>query len=228
MPRDPKSQIVLGAIALLTGLGWCVLLLVAPGHQMFLCGPDGIVPLIPAWSLARAMSVLAMWTVMSWVMMLPSAASEIVGVSATAQRTGIFAASLWFSTGYLAIMAIAGAGGAVAEWVLESLGTDNAPNGGSPLLALVLMAIAGVFALFPFGRHVSSGDSKPSALFLGFRHGVSCLPSCVAMISIQLLGGAANMTWTMALTGLMIAGPIIRQRNRLVAPIAGFVVAKFR
>jgi predicted metal-binding membrane protein len=225
---DLKIRSVVGAIVLLTALGWYALLTSAPMALMYVCGAGGTGSLVPAWDLARAGALVAMWGAMSCVMMLPCATAHIVDVSWTLrERNGVFKAALSFSAGYLGVSMIAGVGGALAQWGLESAGamtdgsiiTDRVLRGG--LVAVAALLVASAILPRPaqvHGRCIALDDAAP--LVLGLRHGWSRFGSCVAMICVQLAGGAMNVAWMAVLAAWMLAGSFLA-RGRLPSALAG-------
>jgi predicted metal-binding membrane protein len=227
MLHDLRFQTVVGAVVLLTGLAWCVLLAAAPLGGMLICGPGGVVPLILAWDGWRAVTLLAMWSLMGCAMMLPCATAEILGAStAQGDRNGIFLAVISFTVGYLGIVALAGSAGALVEWTLESAGAMQAGSKiADPSLRGGLLIVAGLAALSTLRRgpteDTAAACAAPSTLLQGIRHGRSRLGSCVAMICLQFVGGAMDIAWMAVLAAWMLASAILPRTKQLSA-LAGF------
>lgn len=228
---DLKIRSVAGAIVLLTALGWYALLTSAPMALMSVCGAGGIGSLIPAWDVGRAGALVATWGAMSCVMLLPCATAHILDVSwRLRQRNGVFKTALGFSVGYLGVLMAAGAGGALVVWALESAGAmadgsviaDGFMRGG-------LVAVAALLAASALWRRSTQVQARctvvddAAPLVLGLRHGWSRLGSCVAMLCVQLAGGAMDTAWMAVLAAWMLAGSFLA-RGKLPSALAGMAL----
>ena len=172
-----RRRLALLGIIALAMLCWLALAL-WPAGRLFVCGAAGIAEIIPAWSADRAVSLLAMWTMMSAAMLLPCAAVDIVRTGVTLDR--VIEAS--FVRAFALAIAIA-----PARWTLESLGAmSNGPLPGGVAAQLLLVVIAAGAAAI----HLVSG-----ARWAGL----------VVMLALQVAGGAMNLGWMAVISAGMLA-----------------------
>jgi hypothetical protein len=162
-----------------TGLAWVALIVAAPAGLSWICGPSGLVLSAPAWDATRLLWLGTMWGVMSVAMMLPCVA---VGGP---------------SNGSIRPIASAALGGALAHWVLESLGllTPTAAVVGVPLL-IALLTGAGLCEIAKWRWPRSAALT-------------------IQMICLSLAGGAMDPSWMAVVTLWMVADTMLQQSRRL-------------
>lgn len=234
MLRDAQMQTILLGVALASAACWWLLVSIMPIAGDVICAGGGIGSTIPAWSVDRAVSLLAMWVAMTPAMMLPGATLAIVqaswdhrGDARTYARAGAFTA------GYLLFLLIGGLGAALAQWSLES--ANLLTRGAAffiPVSSGFLLMAAGLYQLLPFKLApklpcVSAGRCIGPRMSLvdGVRHGRACSGCCVGMICLQFAGGVMNVGWMAFLTAWMLAAAILpwKKHVSVMAGVALFV-----
>ncbi|MFE9482961.1 DUF2182 domain-containing protein [Streptomyces spororaveus] len=166
---------------------------------------------------------LAMWTLMSVAMMLPSAVPELDHVGTNSLRRRRQRAMATFAAAYLAVWIGYGA-------LLLHLAPLWSPLPGKAVLASAL-ALAAVWQLTVHKRRALRDCHRSSPLPLsgwpavagatryGLRHGGACLRSCWAlMLVMAVAGGAAGgigmLGWTVLLTGIVTTEKLARRPRR--------------
>jgi predicted metal-binding membrane protein len=193
----------LAGIILASSVGWLVVVTLALQGSSAICSSGGLL----SQTIPHAMSVFGMWLAMAFAMMLPSTSSEIVHV--TSAHSGRWAKwmALHFGSGYLAIALLVGLLAAVLQSVFEPIGILTADGKfANPTTAGLILLVVGfgeLSSLVANGRQSDRTRSLAdySSPFLqGLCHGRSTLPRCFAMIGLQFVGGAMNLTWMATLT----------------------------
>jgi predicted metal-binding membrane protein len=173
-------------------------------------------------------------------MMTPSAAPMILLYArvgrAAASRSGPFAATGWFTAGYLAIWAGFALIATIAEWGLERaalltpmLTSSSRLFGGLVLTAVALyqwtpikdMCLAQCQSPLGFimrygGFH---GDVR-GALAMGLRHGAYCLGCCWAVMALLFVGGVMNVLWIAAIAIFVLIEKLVPV-GRVLSRVAG-------
>jgi predicted metal-binding membrane protein len=214
MWRD--RAVLLGSAALVTFLGWAVML---QGHGGGPFSLDRIAaPHAHPPGHAGFLATFAMWMAMMTGMMLPAVLPWILLFAAGSRSRNPSGApylpTSMFVSGYLAIWALYSLGAAVAQrllsrWgALEPLGLELAvPVGGVVLIG------AGLFQLTPLKaaclRHCRSPlaflmsrwrDGPVGAFRLGLGHGAYCVACCWALMAVGFAVGVMNLAWMAVLT----------------------------
>lgn len=220
-PRD--LTIIAGAVAIATAAGWTALVAWVPATLTFLCGPAGLYPLVAPWGPARLAGLLAMWSAMTALMMLPCLIAPLLDERPAFSRPKPFLA---FGAGYLGLLGLVGAGGGIMQWALESMG---AMNDGSvienPLLRIAMLAGAVLFfasGLVRARKCSTLATIPPFAAGLG--HGQSRLAICAAMICLQLAGGAMDLAWAAILAVWMFADSLLPKERAATASALLFAI----
>ena len=231
---DPGRQ--LWAIA---AVCW-VALLAAGHHHDVAIGSAGASAASIALSLAV---VVGAWLEMTAAMMLPTTIPMVRMfhvVSARAPRTT--AVRVAFLAGYLALwmlFALAALAAATGLHAWAAAGHAHWLVTRPSLLLATVLAIAGVFQLTPLKDRCLTQCRDPRAFLfanyrrgvrggwtLGWRHGVSCLGCCWALLLIMLGTGLGILLAMLVLTAVMLAEKTTRWGHRLVVPLGiGLLIA---
>jgi predicted metal-binding membrane protein len=177
----------------------------------------------PAWTLAYATTVLAMWAIMMVAMMLPVGAPAIIRAVRRAnsepQGPGGLTTGLVFAAAYMAVWLGFGVAATLLQWGLDS--TDLTSGNMAVRTRLIASLLVVAVGLYQFSslkrgslRRCRSSDERPSGdsgrgagsvWKLGLTHGVSCLICLWALMLLPLIGGLMNPVWMAASTLLALA-----------------------
>lgn len=203
------------AVALLTALGWAFLL---HGMPMATMEP----PLT---------ALVAMWWLMMFAMMLPSATPALLLYARVRNARGDPAiAHTWvFLAGYLAVWLIF----SLAAAFTQSLVADSsmALRNGAAISAVLILG--GVYQLSPFKEACVSQCRSPAqfisrnwrpgwsgAARLGIIHGGYCVGCCWMLMTLLFVGGVMNLLWVIGLT-LLVAAEKLLPAELLLPKISG-------
>jgi predicted metal-binding membrane protein len=248
--------IIIAALSLLTLLAWADLVWLADdmsmggmdmtGFRMIPAGQGLMMPATAPWQPVEFAYVFAMWTVMMIGMMTPSVAPMIL-IYARVGRQAVmsghpFAASGWFTSGYLISWTGFSLAATLAQWALQraALLTPMMESASNVLGGIVLIA-AGIYQWTPVKeaclsycqapltfimRHGGFRGDPSGALMLGLRHGIYCVGCCWALMALLFVGGIMNLLWIAALAILVLLEKVIPS-GRIIARFAGgaFVLA---
>ncbi len=190
-----------------------------------------------AWSMANWLAVFTMWSIMMAAMMLPSATPMVLCFAALNRRRSEGGRTFVFAAAYLALWTAFGGAATAAQWALQSIGwVSPMIVSMSPILNGVLLLIAGVVQFSrlkraclracrsPLGFLISDWrDGLWGAWLMGIRHGLYCLGCCWALMALLFVGGAMNLLWIAALTGL-VAIEKLAPKGEAVAQALGAVM----
>jgi len=230
--------IILGCLAIITGLSWAYLvhLAIHPSSELEyarMMAAMGMAVDRP-WTAVDGVLTFAMWAVMMVGMMSGSAAPMLLffaGAQAKRQTRGGSSHVLLFGLGYLAVWAGFSAMATFTQWTLQraSLLSDTLAAS-KPGVATVIVVIAGVYQLTPFKSACLSHCRSPlgflmtrwregatGAFRMGATHGLFCLGCCWALMIVLFAVGVMNLAWVAALTVLVLIEKL--------AP-AGFVLSR--
>ena len=236
--------IVATALLLITALAWVYLLQLAADMDMPGMDSAAMAAMMAprVWAPADFGLVLVMWVVMMIGMMTPSATPMIllyarVARQATAQGKR-FAATAWFTAGYLLAWTGFSLAATLLQWQLERLtllspmmtSSSNRFNG------IVLIAI-GVYQWTPWKyaclaacqaplsfiqRHGGFRPEASRSLRLGLLHGAYCVACCWALMALLFIGGVMNVLWIAAIAVLVLLEKAVPV-GRLVPRAVGVV-----
>jgi predicted metal-binding membrane protein len=224
-----------GLVAI-AAVAW-VYLFTSAAEQMPMSGGDSML-MEPAWTLAYAATVLAMWAIMMVAMMLPVGAPAIIRAvrrtNSEPQGPGGLWSGLIFVAAYMSVWLGFGVAGTLLQWKLDSadlLSENMAVR--SPLIASLLAVAAGLYQFSPLKlgslRRCRSSDERlsgnsgrgaGSVWKLGLTHGVSCLICVWALMLLPFIGGLMNPVWMAAAMLLALAERIFPRGDR-VARLSG-------
>lgn len=181
---------------------------------------------------AGLLPVLAMWLVMTFVMMAPVVFPWLRAVARVADPGT--PAALPFGLGY----ALAWAGFSLAAAVLQTrLVAPDPLLEGSPALAGSSLLLAGAFQFTalkdaclshcrsPFGWLLAHWRPGPVGVFsVGLRHGLFCLGCCWALMALALVVGMMNLTAMALLMAVMVMETVAPFGRRVVRPAGAALV----
>ena len=218
--------IVAAALLLITALSWAYLLQLVAGMDMPGMDSAAMAAMMAprAWTPVDFGFMLVMWIVMMVGMMTPSAAPMILLYARVARQAiaqgRSFAATGWFTAGYLLAWTGFSLVATALQWQLERLAllspmmtsTSNRFNG------IVLIAI-GVYQWTPWKyaclaacqsplsfiqRHGGFRREASRSLRLGLLHGAYCVACCWALMALLFVGGVMNVLWIAAIAVLVL------------------------
>ena len=193
---------------------------------------------MPGWTIwSTAAMFLLMWQAMMVAMMFPSSWPMIalysrVVRSAGERRPGLatFLLGLGYFAAWLAFGVLAFTVG--FTWAAQAM-RSAAASRSATLLAGASLILAGAFQFSPWKdaclKHCRSpllmlGESwkrgLPTALGIGWRHGIFCVGCCWALMLIQMILGVMNLS-AMILIAAVIAAEKLWKRGPLLARCAG-------
>lgn len=191
-----------------------------------LCLPTGSegfgMPAVSGWGSADLGLVFLMWMMMTFAMMLPSAAPMIAAYAELAEDRGTHGRRVLnvaaVAGGYLTMWAAYSAVATLAQWGLteaRALSPMMAPA--TTILAGTTLLAAGLYQFTSAKRACLVRCQKPRTYFavnwsdrpagayrLGIDQGLFCLGCCWALMSVMFAVGVMNVLW-IALLGLFMA-----------------------
>jgi predicted metal-binding membrane protein len=221
--------------------GWVIfyLLVVASWLALAGAGPLDLAGLV-ARCLAPAadntwLSLVAMWSLMSLAMMLPTSLPTLVRLNILVQQGARpvlrFSA---FLLGYIAIWL----GFAVAAGSLQLVLARVTPVSLEPSLAGGLLLGAGLYQFSRLKQACLTRCRHPMTFFMahwrqgldgavamGLRHGRDCLGCCWALMSLALIGGTMSLAWMGLGLGLMILEKLAGTGRFVTAPLGLILIA---
>lgn len=224
----------------ITAAGWTMsVVLVLTGGMAAAHHDTALTTLGPDWP-ARLLAFTAVWTVMVAAMMMPSTipiARAFARVSSRQDRsratmTAFFGAYLvvWLGFAAAALVFDAGLHALVALWpwlaarpeliLAGALGLAGAYQF-SPLKDACLHACRSPYATVVIGYR----RGMRGAWRLGFRHGLSCLGCCWALMLVMFATGVGSLLWMLLLGVLMTAEKTLPGGRRWIVPIGGGFLA---
>lgn len=222
-PLSKEQWLVLLSLLTLTGVAWLLLFRMAAS----MAAPGGMADMAMAgmpmpWSLAEALLMLAMWTVMMVGMMLPSALPMILlyqqmlrRYMPTRQR---HQALLLFCLAYLLVWSGFSLIATTLQWGLDHLALLSPQmRSQSHWLGGALLLGAGVYQWLP-GKSACLAHCRGPVQFLlghwrsgvaggwsmGLRHGLYCLGCCWMLMGLLFVGGVMNLLWVALIGGYVL------------------------
>jgi len=215
------ERAVISVLVLVALASWAWIVLMARDMYGTMLGASAWM-MTPHWDLVHLLLLWAMWVSMMTAMMLPSAAALVLLYAGALHARGERHASrsiYALAGGYLAVW---GGFSLVATALQRILGSSLVltpmMEPGTPILATLLLAIAGVYQLTPLKRACLRVCRSPlsyllqhwragvlGALRLGVDHGIYCLGCCWALMLLLFAGGVMNVLVIVALTLWVLA-----------------------
>jgi predicted metal-binding membrane protein len=242
--------IVGGALGVMAALAWSYVIWIANDMDMggmdmtgFRMIPAGMGIMLPAnvpWRAIEFAYVFAMWAVMMFGMMAPSAAPMIL-MYARVGRQGRadgkpFAATGWFATGYFLVWTAFSLTATFIQWMFERAALlDYRMSSTSNVVAGIVLIAAGVYQWTPLKdaclaqcqtpfqfliRHGGFRGDWRGCLRLGFQHGGYCVGCCWVLMALLFVDGVMNVLW-IALLALLVLLEKLTPTGRWIARAAG-------
>ncbi len=193
--------ILLGALAIVTGLAWSHLLRMGDAtSSAAACHRAMAMPSGRSWSGADLLDAAVMWGAMMLAMMLPVVTPWLVALVEAARRRSAPALreAGAFLLGYGSVWLTYAVGAAAAQLLLQHralLSHEWATT--SPVLAAASLGVAGIYQWTPLRDSCMAHCRSPFGFFLtswregawgsaamGARHGVQCLGCCWALMAL--------------------------------------------
>jgi predicted metal-binding membrane protein len=244
--------IVVSALGVMIALAWSYVLWLAAdmdmggmdmsGFRMIPAGMGLMAPSDAAWTAIEFAFVFAMWAVMMVGMMVPSAAPMIliyarVGRQAAAQAQP-FAATGWFTAGYVLAWAGFSLMATLVQWAVERAALlDARMASASTIVGGIVLILAGLYQWTPLKdvcltqcqtplgflmRHGGFRGDVRGSLLLGLRHGGYCVGCCWVLMALLFVAGVMNVLW-IALLAVLVLLEKVTPFGRSVARAAGVV-----
>ncbi len=215
--------ILLGGLVLVSTLAWAEMGRMATE----MAGPAGChagigAPTMRSWAARDFAMAVSMWGAMMLAMMLPVVSPWLLALSRSARerdpQPSPFPEAGAFLGGYGAVWLGYSVAAAAGQLVLQRVALLS-PNwvAKSPLLAAVLLLVAGVYQLTPFRDACMSHCRSPLGYFLarwrpgrwgaftmGTSHGVYCVGCCWALMALSFVFGVMNLLWMALLTAFLL------------------------
>ena len=233
--------LVLGSLAILTGLAWLYLWLEADAMDRMMMGLRPMAMQPTAANIGTFLLVFAMWTVMMAGMMLPSAAPMTLFYAAIVRRNGergTALPSVWvFGAGYLLVWTAFSLGATALQALFEhlTLASSMMVSTSKWLTGLILMG-AGLYQWSPLKDACLGKCRAPlefvmtrwrpgrlGALRMGAAHGLYCVGCCWALMLLLFVGGVMNLLWVTLVAAFVLLEKLLPQ-GRMVARIAGTIL----
>lgn len=234
--RRPDLLLVWGAVV----AAWVItFILIATGGGSYIVDHDDMLGNRHFGPFVTLVLLLGTWQLMTAAMMLPASLPMIAMFRRVAGRNahpsrqfGIFMLAYFAIWTGFAVAALAGDAG--VHWLNDNVGAIGSRPwliGGSVLI------IAGVFQFSDLKeqcleacrdpmsflwQHYISGSR--SAWHLGIQHGLFCLGCCWALMLTMFAVGMGNLTWMVALTGIMVMEKVTRYGNRMAVPVGTVLI----
>ncbi|WP_259649739.1 DUF2182 domain-containing protein [Shewanella sp. c952] len=177
---------------------------------------------VQQWQLYDIVMLFLMWAIMMAGMMLPSAAPVILLVEKLNQqrkrRHNSYAPSLYFMLGYLLAWSFYSAIITLVQYALHHLSLLNSMMvSANSTFTAILLLIAGVYQFTPLKQACLSQCRSPisfistqwregvtGAIWMGFKHGQTCLGCCWFLMALLFATGVMNLKWILLLTLLVM------------------------
>ena len=195
-----------------------------------------------AWTAADFWAQFAMWSVMMFAMMIPSAAPMIM-VFATVNRrrkeqADPYVPTFVFLLGYLILWATFSAAAATAQWGLHQAALLSSMMGSSTsaILGGSILLAAGIFQWTPLKYTCLKNCRSPlgflmndwrdgygGALVMGIRHGTFCVACCWVLMALLFVTGIMNLLWVAVIAGFILLEKVV-PKGQFVGWAAGLVL----
>nr|WP_283105624.1 DUF2182 domain-containing protein [Shewanella kaireitica] len=177
---------------------------------------------VQQWQLYDIVMLFVMWAIMMAGMMLPSAAPVILLVEKLnqqrKQRHSSYAPSLYFMLGYLLAWSFYSAIITLVQYALHHLSLLNSMMvSANSTFTAILLLIAGLYQFTPLKQACLSQCRSPisfissqwregidGAIWMGFKHGQTCLGCCWFLMALLFATGVMNLKWILLLTLLVM------------------------
>ena len=171
---------------------------------------------------AGALRFGVMWTVMMTAMMLPGV------IAVAADRRGPLTGAV-VAFGYLVVWALTFP---VAYGAVSAFNAVSQPNAWLDRVGGVIIAVAGVYQFTGYhrrlwGAHAENDQirSAAEAFRVGTSHGLRCLGSSWALMSVLLVVGVMSLVWMAAVSVICLGEKTVTRRATLATGVGLALVA---
>ncbi len=230
-------------VALVAALAWVPLFRLhgaGAGHHMH-GHSSGLLDLFGIVAGEGRLKFLAGWLLMTVAMMLPTTLPLVETVRRRMQgRPGQCCSLLLLLAGYLCVWFTVGVVILLLWTGAEEVGLPSALSQGTARIQALLFLVAGTVQFLPAKHRCREmcraplGCSSPDApdghqtrrpFRMGFRHGVSCVGCCWALMLLMFAAGSAHLIWMIGLTAVMTAEKNFLWGRKLTLPLGACLVA---
>jgi len=235
------DRIVLyAALALATAAAWSVAWMQSTDVSLPVWSPFLVHTFCgSAWTMGGAAASFMMWISMMVAMMLPATAPMVEAFATIARRRRTrrqpYTPTFVFIAGYVLAWSAFSAAATLTQWQLyrAAVLTPTMQNT-STVLAGIALLIAGVYQFTPIKMACLRGcrgplsfvlgewrDGHLGALFMGARHGLSCVGCCWALMTLMFCVSLMDLRWAAALAVYAAAEKLLPRGDSIVAPAFG-------
>lgn len=166
--------------------------------------PAKLAPMAGPSTPGTALPMLGMWWSMMLAMMMPGTLRHFptAGIQGATQTSTL----LWFGLGYAAVWLVFSIAATGLQFGFVTLGLVHGMTlwSVSDGFSAALLALAGIYQFTAFktqslAKCRSATRVSPGRLG-GFRYGIHCLSSSIALMPLLFVGGVMNVYWVIALT----------------------------
>ncbi len=215
-----------GVLALITGLSWLWIVVMARDMYGTMSGPAAWM-MTSEWGGTHFLLLWLMWAVMMAAMMLPSAAPTLLLYRGAARVQGPASPAatrvFWLAGGYLVVWAAFSIVATLLQWLLATSGLlTRMMEPASAFMSAALLAVAGVYQLTPLKQaclracrsplSFLMGNTRPGGIGtfrLGITHGVYCLGCCWALMLLLFAGGVMSLPVILGLTAWVLVEKLL-------------------
>lgn len=221
------QTIVVGALVLLTGIGW-LYLVIWPMPM-----PGGASVTAPGY----AVLTLIMWFLMMVAMMVPSVTPVVLLFDRVSQQTAArLPRTLGFVGGYLSAWLAFSAGVSLLQIALIRIGwIDTMGITQHRLVAAALLVAVGIYQWLPLKSACLDHCRSPLQLLtqhyrpglsgawrMGLEHGLYCVGCCWLLMLLLFVGGVMNLWWVAGIA-ILVSIEKLLPRGEFVAKSAGLL-----
>jgi predicted metal-binding membrane protein len=232
-----RDRIILwSALATITALAWLYLVRM-PMAPADLGGFGARVLSVLAPRFSDASLTFMMWTVMMVAMMIPNASPMVAMYARIAHTRATPALAVWtFMSAYIVVWTVFSAAATSAQITLQRASLISADLSASPLVASIILAIAGIYQLTPLKEACLGHCRSPLGFFMsewrdgvggafrmGLKHGAFCVGCCWTLMALLFVFGVMNLLWVAALSVLVLLEKATVY-GRAIARVAGVVM----
>lgn len=221
------QTIVVGALVLLTGIGW-LYLVIWPMPM-----PGGASVTAPGY----AVLTLIMWFLMMVAMMVPSVTPVVLLFDRVSQQTAArLPRTLGFVGGYLSAWLAFSAGVSLLQIALIRIGwIDTMGITQHRLVTAALLVAVGIYQWLPLKSACLDHCRSPLQLLtqhyrpglsgawrMGLEHGLYCVGCCWLLMLLLFVGGVMNLWWVAGIA-ILVSIEKLLPRGELVAKSVGLL-----
>jgi predicted metal-binding membrane protein len=243
--RRDRAVIVLALLGI-TGIAWLYLLVIGRGMSDMAMDdmPDMATPMTARWTPTAFVLTLAMWWVMMFGMMAPSAAPMVLTFATLSRskraRGQNFVPTSIFLVGYLVAWGAFSVAATLAQWTLDNV-AQLSPTlaASSPVLGGTIVILVGLYQFTPLKQACLRNCRSPfafvlnhwrdgwtGALRMGLEHGSYCLGCCGMLMALLFVVGVMNLLWVAVLAVFVFAEKLL-PGGEWIGKVGGAVMLGF-